>query len=143
MFSKACEYGIRATIYIARESQQGNRSSLKDIAKAINSPVAFTGKILQLLAKNEIVNSIKGAAGGYEIDESDLSEVSLLHIVKAIDGENVYKGCGMGLQLCNETHPCPVHFEFKKIREDLYEMLKNATLLKMVSQENEEIVYLK
>ena len=45
MFSKACEYGIRATIYIAMQSKEGNRVSLKDIADQTNSPVAFTAKI--------------------------------------------------------------------------------------------------
>lgn len=143
MFSKACEYGIRASIYVAKQSKVGKRSSIKDIAEAINSPIAFTAKVLQLLAKSNIVDSIKGASGGYEMDMKELECVSLLQIVTAIDGDNVYSGCGMGLQQCSESYPCPVHYEFKKIRDDLYDMLKNATLLKMISQKDTEVVYLK
>ncbi|MET0760542.1 MAG: transcriptional regulator, partial [Flavobacterium sp.] len=47
MFSKTCEYGIRASIFIASQSYQNNRIGLKDIAKKIDSPEAFTAKILQ------------------------------------------------------------------------------------------------
>ena len=46
MFSKACEYGIKATIHISHQSQQGHRVSLKAVAKAIDFPIAFTAKIL-------------------------------------------------------------------------------------------------
>ena len=65
MFSKACEYGIRASIHLARLSEKGERSSLKQVAKAIDSPVAFTAKILQLLARDGIIRSIQGSGGGY------------------------------------------------------------------------------
>jgi len=143
MFSKACEYGIRASIFVARQSEKGERSSLKEIAEAINSPIAFTGKILQLLAKSDILESIKGAGGGYEMEVDSLATVCLLDIVTAIDGENKYNGCALGLQHCDENHPCPVHFEYRKIREDLFSMLRNATLLKMVSQKTSNTVYLK
>lgn len=53
MFSKACEYGIRASILIASESVNGNRLGLITIAKKIDSPEAFTSKILQKLVKEK------------------------------------------------------------------------------------------
>ena len=56
MFSKACEYGIKASTYIALQSLQDKRVSLKEIAEEINSPVAFTAKILHQLAKNNILD---------------------------------------------------------------------------------------
>mgnify|MGYP002795141008 FL=1 len=68
MFSKACEYGIRATIYIAMQSLEGFRVNLKEIAAAIDSPIAFTAKILQQLVKSNIVESVKGAKGGVQIE---------------------------------------------------------------------------
>ena len=46
MFSKSCKYGIKATLFIAQKSQHDERVSLKEIAAAINSPIAFTAKIL-------------------------------------------------------------------------------------------------
>jgi Rrf2 family iron-sulfur cluster assembly transcriptional regulator len=38
IFSKACEYGIKAAIYVAEQSINGNRASLKGISKEIDSP---------------------------------------------------------------------------------------------------------
>lgn len=95
MFSKSCEYGIKATAFIAVEAEKNNRVSLKAIAKAIDSPVAFTAKILQQLARTGIINSVQGAGGGFEIEKARLTKIKLSQIVAAIDGENVYKGCGL------------------------------------------------
>ena len=67
IFSKACEYGIRASIYIAQQSLNDERASLKDISREIGSPEAFTAKILQTLVKNKIIDSIKGSHGGFEV----------------------------------------------------------------------------
>ena len=143
MFSKACEYGIRATIHIAHQSQQEKRISLKDIAKAIDSPVAFTAKILQSLAKNEIIHSVKGPTGGYEIAEGELNKITLFNIVEAIDGNHIYDGCGLGLKECNDTKPCPVHFEFKTIRDDLKAMLKATTIHELADGLDKGLTFLK
>ncbi|MHA7943557.1 RrF2 family transcriptional regulator [Formosa sp. 3Alg 14/1] len=128
MFSKACEYGIRASIFIALNSLEERRVSPKEIAKEINSPEAFTAKILQALARNNVINSIKGAHGGFEINKNKIKTIKLADIVNAIDGDNIYKGCGLGLQECNEDKPCPMHDKFKSVREELREMLESTDL---------------
>ncbi|SDS66566.1 Rrf2 family protein [Formosa sp. Hel1_31_208] len=128
MFSKACEYGIRASICIAKNSYEGKRISLKDISEGINSPQAFTAKILQALVKHKVIKSVKGAYGGFEIDKRDISQIRLSQIVKAIDGDKIYVGCGLGLEECDENHPCPVHDKFKSIRNDLENMLVHTNL---------------
>lgn len=128
MFSKTCEYGIRAAIIIASESYQDNRIGLKEIAKKIDSPEAFTAKILQILSKNNIINSIKGVGGGFEIPKETMNQIKLIQIVSAIDGDRVFTGCGLGLSHCSETHPCPVHDKFKEIRNELADMLENTNL---------------
>lgn len=129
MFSKACEYGIRASIYIAGQSHKEKRVSLKDIAKQIGSPEAFTAKILQQLSKNNIIDSVKGPSGGFQIEQKRLPKVKLSHIVLAIDGDSIYKGCGLGLKECSEKVPCPVHNQFKAIRANIIAMLENTNLL--------------
>lgn len=128
MFSKSCEYGIRATIYIAGQSLSGRRVSLKDIAHEIDSPVAFTAKILQQLSRSNIVTSVKGPTGGFEIDPGRMTEISLGDIVKAIDGDGIFKTCGLGLKDCSEARPCPVHNQFKSIRANLCRMLDHTSV---------------
>ena len=128
MFSKTCEYGIRAAIFIASESYQNNRVGLRAIAEKIDSPEAFTAKILQILSKNNIIRSIKGVGGGFEIPKENMSQIKLSQIVTALDGNRVFTGCGLGLKQCSEDHPCPVHDKFKSIRNELAFMLENTNL---------------
>ena len=143
MFSKACEYGIRASIYIAGQSHKDKRSSLKDIAKQIGSPEAFTAKILQQLSKNNIISSVKGPNGGFEIDKKLIGKVKLSQIVLAIDGDSIYKGCGLGLKECSEKVPCPVHNQFKAIRNSIIHMLENTNLTELSSGLKDGLTFLK
>ncbi|WP_264566916.1 RrF2 family transcriptional regulator [Flavobacterium sp. N3904] len=128
MFSKTCEYGIRATIFIASQSCQNKRAGLRDIAKKIDSPEAFTAKILQILSKNNIINSIKGVGGGFDIPRETMKDIKLAQIVNALEGDRVFTGCGLGLTHCSEDHPCPMHEKFKSIRNELAYMLENTNL---------------
>ncbi|MCB0446173.1 MAG: Rrf2 family transcriptional regulator [Gelidibacter sp.] len=143
MFSKACEYGIKASIYIAYNSYEGKRVSLKDIAKEIDSPEAFTAKILQDLARHNIINSVKGAYGGFEIDKKDIQSIKLSEIVNAIDGDKIYKGCGLGLHTCEEEHPCPVHDQFKIVRTELKNMLESTNLEQLALDIKSGVTFLK
>jgi len=127
MFSKACEYGIKAMIFIAHEDAAGRRVSLKEIAGSINSPEAFTAKILQQLRKAELLNSAKGTSGGFELKKGG-SDIRLANIVIAIDGPKVITGCGLGLETCSDDAPCPIHHKFKHIRDGLQDMLESSTL---------------
>lgn len=143
MFSKACEYGIKATIFIAINSAEDRLVSPKEISEEIDSPKAFTAKILQNLVRNNIVNSVKGAHGGFQIDKNKIATIKLSQIVTAIDGDKIYNGCGLGLHTCDENHPCPVHDQFKVIRNNLKEMLENTNLEQLASTVNSGAYFLK
>ena len=70
MFSKATEYALRATIFIARKGSVDKKLGIDEIAKGIGSPRYFTAKILQsLTADNRIVSSVRGPGGGFFITE--------------------------------------------------------------------------
>jgi Rrf2 family iron-sulfur cluster assembly transcriptional regulator len=131
IFSKACEYGIKAAIYVAEQSISENRASLKGISKEINSPEAFTAKILQTLVKHNIINSVKGATGGFEADLKKIKKIKLIEIVIAIDGTLHESKCVLGLNQCSELHPCPVHNKYKHIKKDILAMLEKTTLAEM------------
>lgn len=143
MFSKACEYGIRAVIYIAEQSSKDRKVGLKELSKAIESPTAYTSKILQLLTRNNIIHSDKGPTGGFSMEMEMLEHLKLSALVSIIDGDQIYKGCGLGLKNCNERMPCPVHFQFKSIREDLKNMLETTTVKSLVYDYKKGITFLK
>jgi len=133
MFSKTCEYAIRAMIFIAQKSKDGNRVGIKEIAKGIDSPEHFIAKILQELSRKNLLLSMKGPNGGFYLEESTL-ECSLADIVKIIDGDKLFTSCGLGLKHCSEQHPCPIHHEFKSVRKGIQLMLERATLEKFTEQ---------
>ncbi|TLF46257.1 RrF2 family transcriptional regulator [Maribacter aurantiacus] len=143
MFSKACEYGIRAATYIAMQSIDGRRVSLNEISGEIGSPTAFTAKILQQLSRNGIIDATKGANGGYGMSSTDIKKTTLSQIVFAIDGDNIYAGCGLGLKECNAEEPCPVHDKFVFIRDNLRQMLESTSLYEMTLGLATGLTYLK
>lgn len=132
MFSKTCEYAIRASIFIATQSYQNDRVTIKEISQNIDSPRSFTAKILQILAKKDIVHSIKGIGGGFEIPKENINKISLAQIVIAIDGDSLFTSCGLGTDHCSDERPCPLNKRFKTIREDLTKMLENTSLEELV-----------
>lgn len=134
MFSKACEYGIKASLYIAMQSLEGKRVGLTKIAKEINSPEAFTAKILLQLAKSDILKSTKGPSGGFEIPKDKIDAIKLADIVFAIDGNAIYEGCALGFKTCSADQPCPLHYKFVKIRSELKDMLQRTSLYELSTE---------
>jgi Rrf2 family protein len=114
-------------IFVAQKSKDGARIGVKEIAVGIDAPEYFIAKILQDLGKKKLVNSVKGPKGGFYMDESNRAG-SIADVVKAIDGDGIYTDCVMGLKMCSEKKPCPVHFEYKEIKRNLITMLETNTI---------------
>ncbi len=143
MFTKACEYAIRACVVVAQHSINNNRASLKKIARAINSPEAFTAKILQKLVKHDIIFSVQGSRGGFEIDSATLKQLTLKNIVDAIDGNETYLACVLGLEDCSDNNPCPAHKKYKVIKDQFIDMIQTTTILDMVNDTENGLAFLK
>ena len=77
MFSKACEYGLRAIIYVAQQSSQNVKVGLSTLVEEIDSPQAFTAKVMRKLTLNNIVTSIKGPYGGFMIESDKLETTTI------------------------------------------------------------------
>lgn len=142
MFSKACKYAINAMIYVASLPEGMQRAGLKEISKAIDSPEAFTAKILQQLVRVELLSSAKGPHGGFAI-QGDPNTITIAQVVAAIDGDMIFTGCALGLKKCSEDHPCPVHHKFKAIREHLTGMLLTSNLKEIAEGVNDGKSFLK
>ena len=142
MFSKACEYAIRALLFIAQKTEDGSRVGIKEIAKGIDSPEHYIAKILQDLSRKGLVQSQKGPSGGFYLDQSSLN-ASLADVVRVVDGDSIFSGCALGLKQCSEVKPCPLHYEFKKIRDSISHMLQTATLGEFNQQLEKSKLFLK
>lgn len=141
MFSKACEYGIRAVIIIESYSKNNKKIGLKEICAGINAPEPFTAKILQNLRKLDIINSTKGPNGGFFIERD--KDIKLLEIVLAIDGNKIITECGLGIKECSELKPCPIHADFKPIRESLKQVLEKTSVRRITEDFNNGLSFLR
>ena len=135
MFSKTCEYGIRAVIYISATASPDDKIGIADISANIEAPVHFTAKILQTLGHNNLVSSQKGVNGGFYMDKQQ-KQTRLIDVVRAIDGDALFSGCGLGLKHCSEDEPCPLHDKFKAIRNNLKKMMEQTNIDEMAKMLN-------
>ncbi len=143
MFSKACEYAIKATIYIAKQSQHDQRVNVKEVAEAVNAPVAFTAKILQQLCRANILESVRGKQGGFIFTESHQKMVKIFDVVHLIDGNGIFTNCGLGLHQCSSENPCPVHDDFKQVRENLAMMTQKYSFFDLAQRTEHGLAWLK
>lgn len=127
IFSKTCEYAMRSVFFIAHRTANGGRVGIKEIASGIDSPEHFLAKILQELSKKNIVQSAKGPNGGFYMEQVNLNR-PLAEVVEAVDGNGVFMGCGLGLDYCSAVNPCPLHHQFKAIRNQMKKMLENTLI---------------
>ena len=142
MISKSCKYAIRATVFIASKAKENVKVGVKEIAKEIEAPVAFTGKILQILNKYKIVTSLKGPYGGFYSEKHQL-ELPVIEIVNAIDGISVFRECVMGLHQCSDDHPCPMHFKYAKSRDAMFHTFQNISIGKLAEDFSNGYAFLK
>ena len=125
MFSKACEYALKIMIYLCSVEGETKLAGLKDIAGAIDSPEAFTAKILQQLVKANLLDSLRGPSGGFRVVQRS---ITLQEVVVAIDGERLLNSCVLGLKECSGDHPCPAHDKFMAVRDHLNGVLSTTYL---------------
>jgi len=141
IFSKKCEYGLQAVLFLAA-NEPGGVVSAEDIAKKLEIPKEFISKILQKLTDSGMVASKKGKSGGFYLAKK-ASLIKLMDIVEAIDGLAVFESCVMGFKNCSPNHPCPVHGKWGKLRAEAYEMLSSETLAELKDKAIDKINSLK
>lgn len=126
IFSKKCEYGLQAVLYMAAK-ESGCVCPSEEIAKKLKIPKEFVSKILQNLTDSGIVDSKKGKAGGFMLAKHP-SKIRLIDIVAAIDGLDIFNSCVLGFPSCSPDKPCPVHDKWGELRSKAYEMLATETM---------------
>jgi len=141
MLSLTCKTAIKAVIYLASKFESGEKAGMKEIAVFINASEHTVGKILQTLVKENIINSTKGPAGGFFITTKQKNQ-PIINIINAIDGKEVFEECGLGLSKCSATHPCPIHNDYKKIRDQFKAMCRQKKIADLCDTVNNGLAYL-
>jgi len=136
MFSSASRYGIRAVLFLAVNSSVKRKYISTELAEQIDVKKPYLSKILQALAKENIISSIKGPSGGFYLDRKN-KQKNLMQILNCFDDLDTFNTCVLGLDECSNEHPCPLHFQAFAYREGMkyqFTHLTIADLAKKVKQ---------
>ncbi len=140
LFSKKCEIGLQAVLYLSTK-EEGKLFNSLQVSEKVKQPKEFVSKVLQILTSSGIVGSKKGKKGGFFLAKS-AEDIRLIEIVEAIDGMEVFEKCVLGFPECGDTHPCPVHDTWGKIRDEAHNMLMNETLADFKSKTLDKLITL-
>jgi Rrf2 family protein len=144
MLSNSCKYGIRAVVYLASRHTRNN-IGIREISGDLGLPSPFLAKIMQQLAKHKILNSVKGPNGGFSLKKKPES-ITMLDIVKIIDGDNLFRNCLIHDGACSDVRKsrkaCPVHDDYSVIRSKIDGLFRNKTIadLARVADTSEDIL---
>lgn len=125
IFSKACELGLQAVLYLSTKEKRVFNST--EVSNELKVPKEFVSKVMQMLTSSGIIGSKKGKNGGFYLAKKPV-EIKLIDIVEAIDGLDLFKTCVLGFPGCSNESPCPVHNKWGKLRDDAFKMLSEETL---------------
>lgn len=141
MLSLTCKTAIKAVIFLCSKFESGQNAGIREIAGAIQASEHTVGKLLQTLVKNEVINSVKGPSGGFFISKEQ-RKLPIIKIVEAIDGNMVFRECGLGLAQCSASRPCPIHFEYKASREMAEQIFRTKKVIDLCDPVSSGTAYL-
>jgi len=124
--TRACDYTLRALTYMARKPKD-SVFMRADLATKISVPNSFLGKILQNLAKSDILISERGKKGGFKLGK-DPKDINVYDIIIAIDGPIYINNCMDPTYQCEVTTPCTAMPMWHEIQDTLVDKLKTFSL---------------
>ena len=133
MLSTTSKYAIRAVIYVALYASPEKKKGLKEISSELGIPQPFLGKILQLLSRQQLLDSSKGPHGGFTLKKAAI-DISLMEIVDIIDGTEAFNQCLIRTSTCSNESPCSLHDKVAPYREGLRNTLLTETIADLASE---------
>ena len=119
------DYAVRIVQYLA---QSNERRDAQSIADSTCVSLRFTLKIMRKLVAADIVQSFKGAHGGYTLSRP-ASSITLRQVIEAVEGPYRFSRCVDNGYACNcsSVTACPFHSFFDDITQMVIQKLDEAT----------------
>jgi Rrf2 family transcriptional regulator, cysteine metabolism repressor len=136
MFSTKAEYGVRVMAHLARHNGRAP-ISLTAIAEAEGLPLAYLEHLVQRLRRAELVESRRGAHGGYSLARP-AAEITMAEVVEALEGEIAPIECitadADGVLTCarEDEGPCPTKLLWTRVQGSIVRTLTEMTLADLV-----------
>lgn len=134
LLSRASEYGVQTMVELC-QSANGEFVSVNELAHRRGLSPSFLSKVAKQLVEHGLVASQRGPGGGVRLARP-ASRIRVIEVVEAIEGPEFLTGCVMGLPECSEHAPCPLHAQWKPVRESILQMLAGRTLSAMAVELN-------
>ncbi len=126
LFSRTSQYAAQALIYLA--TQRSDRLVLtREIAANLYIPTDYLGKIMGTMSRAKLLRSVRGRHGGYALDKGAES-VDMLQVLLLTEGSKYTQDCFLGFKTCSDDSACPLHCEWKPIKERIVALLREQTL---------------
>ena len=125
IFSTATGYALRA---LAAMPEDGTYSLAKDLASHLELPGPYLAKILQSLAQEGILHSVRGPRGGFRLARA-AHKITVGEVVAALEGAETMTGCVMGFARCDDHDtPCPLHKAWHDVKAHMDETMTHVTI---------------
>ncbi|GGI03499.1 hypothetical protein GCM10011354_04350 [Egicoccus halophilus] len=131
---RRADYSVRAVLDLARHHGRGRRTA-RAIAAEMAVPATYLPALLAELVRAELVVSVAGRSGGYELARAP-ETISLLEVIEAVD-EDPPRECVLRGGPCRWQDACAVHEPLGEAREALRASLAGATFAELVRRDRE------
>lgn len=132
--TRAAEYAVRCVLYLAVQGT-GPVVSRKQIAREMDIPGPFLGKIAQQLSRAGFIEIVQGSKGGLRLTVAP-EKITLLDIVESVIGEIFLNDCVLQPDSCQRSPTCAIHRVWETAREQLRQTLQTATFARLVQEES-------
>ena len=133
MISKTGLYVIRALAELAKPPDTGWLGTAV-LAKEIDAPVNYLGKLLHILARERIILSQKGVRGGVRLAYPP-SEISLYRALEPFENFDRWTECLLGQQGCPDVTPCVLDRRWAPVRDQVLRFLQETTAADLIKGE--------
>ena len=123
------EYAVRAVLFLASQPL-GKISLISEISKVQDVPKSYLAKIMQHLVKVGLVNSRRGAKGGFFLARP-ADRITLRETIEAVEGPIYLNVCLIRKGECPRDEICPVHPVWREAQEKLFSVLESKTMAQL------------
>ena len=125
--SKLTDYAILMMVELARD---GEMLSAHVLAERVHVEVPTASKVLKLLAGNDLLESYRGANGGYRVSRA-AAEISVAEVIAAIEGPIAMTECSVEEGLCSQEDNCGLRSNWQRISLAVAQALRDVSLAEM------------
>lgn len=129
---KLTDYAVAVAVQLSREGDTPRSAS--HIAEKTGLPEPTVAKVLKKLSQEKVVDSARGAAGGYRLSQA-ASAVTIRHIIEAMDGPIAITTCVDESETsCTSGVSCPARGKWGPVNEAIKAALSAVTIADMAAQ---------